>query len=113
MSLIIAIVKSRFWQHPGEHVMIRMQMTKLTIALTAVMTAFSTHAVGQDGISNDEFIFNDDATIIANASSGTPGINSGIAATNQDTTVTIVDGKTLNMKGDLSDNIGGIFLFLV
>ncbi|WP_295491474.1 hypothetical protein, partial [uncultured Sutterella sp.] len=75
--------------------MIRMQMTKLTIALTAVMTAFSTHAVGQDGISNDEFIFNDDATIIANASSGTPGINSGIAATNQDTTVTIVDGKTL------------------
>ena len=40
--------------------MIRMQMTKLTIALTAVMTAFSTHAVGQDGISNDEFIFNDD-----------------------------------------------------
>ena len=89
----------------------RMQITKLTIALMAVMTAFSTHAVEQNGISHGMFSFAEDVTILANASSGVDNIYSAISATKNNTTVTIADGKTINIKGDLSDNhIGGIFL---
>lgn len=81
----------------------RMQITKLTIALMAVMTAFSTHAVEQNGISHGMFSFAEDVTILANASSGVDNIYSAISATKNNTTVTIADGKTINIKGDLSD----------
>lgn len=78
--------------------------TNLRLLYIAVLAAIAAPASAADGVSNENFTFDTDTTLITNADSGESGNRfSGVAASTGDTVITLTNGSTLRIEGTASE----------